>query len=462
MTHSIRFACALMFALSVPAMAQQFYWPVHDALTLTNPKEWKLVTRLQVDHFNDLNPPSEELRQVTQWLDLDGGTVYFPIAPASGHAQLFLDRIESKLSLNDRVVDDTPKIYVNRSEEEPLPGGTFLIENSFNQMEKTSEFSLVITTIGRSWRTVYHEEAAKQIPWPKEWPAVCKSVFAPEPYIDFDAYGPFDLSALRAKVLEWTNGDPQSLPPAITAKWLAVKVAEHYQISGFGINTTTARVGSTFATVPTLSSFEIQGAEYAFEFGRGSKYNLAALLVAAYRIAGIPARMVIGYDTRDIVNRRDRDVSERLSVWVEFALYDEAEPEEERRLAWIPVDIVRLRDSAAWTHDFERPLRYFGTNEYFDDMIPISYHFSAYWVPGVSYGFGQSESTDVATYLSRRRGTDGLRRPSAPAPAWWTWNATPAMPSRASQWIALSPTSPSNRELGPMPEAVRRGNPPRP
>ena len=60
-------------------------------------------------------------------------------------------------------------------------------------------------------------------------PAIARSLFEQEMFIDYGPFGPYDLAELKARVDRWTEGNPQALPPAVTAKWLAFKVAEAYR-----------------------------------------------------------------------------------------------------------------------------------------------------------------------------------------------------------------------------------------
>jgi hypothetical protein len=442
-----RIGVVLALAWSGSAAAQEVYWDVHKVMTLTRPEEWKFQARVQVGNFDNTTPSTERVYQATRWFDTQSGNVFFPLAPSSGHAQAFMKHFGGSLMLNDVVVDDEAKVYVNRQEGEPLPGGSFLVEMGFGGFSEVKEMTLVLTWYGRSWRTEYDEAAARSLGWPTEWPAVCKSVFEPEMWVDYGPSGPYDMSKVREKVLEWTEGNPQALPPALTAKWLAMKVAEAYRPSGRGVNGPAGSVRGLPASTTALGAFWLDGPSHALAEGRGSKFDLVTLLVASYRAAGIPARVVIGYDFRKPLNKPRPGDADSMRAWVEFALYDEHEADEKRRLVWVPVDIVKLQASSAWTQDFERPLKYFGTHDELDEVIPIAYHFNAYWVPGVSYG----------TYLS-----DANRAATAFGPALWSWNAVPGVPSIAGQWLSFQRDSPMAQFVDPLPEGARKGRGRRP
>jgi len=453
--------CLLVSALALTAagraLAQEYYWEVSPFLTLTRPEVWKLNIRLQVDNFEDENITGV-LVHSTKRFDAESGSVFFPLVPATASSQTFIDRFEGVLRINDRIVDEEPEIYVNRGEGKPLPAGTFLVEFAFGPIEQMGEMSLNMTTYGRSWETRYDEEAAARVDWPDELPPVLQTVFEPELYVNQGPFGPYNLRSVRDKVMEWTDGNPKALPPAQTAKWIAIKVAEAYR----PINRGWGGPGGESAEglpISAFSSFVVDGPEFALEQGRGSRFNLPVLLVACYRAAGIPARIVIGYDFARTLNASRGPDGDRLRCWVEFALYDEHEPDEKRRLTWVPVDIVKLQASSAWTQPFERPLKYFGTHDELDEVIPIAFHFTPYWAPGISYGRYFFETVDARRYYEQTYGFD--RRKTMYAPSLWSWNVMPAPPRWAGQWIDFMKDSPMSTMIDPLPAEVKRGNPPR-
>lgn len=443
-------------ALVAPSAAQELFWDVSPYLTLTDPEEWKFSVRLQVDNYED-ESRTGLVEHATKVINIESGTVYYLIAPATSHAQTFFDHTEGQVLLNDVIVDDSPTIFIDRGKDVPMPGGSFLAQFDLPRSERISEMTLLLTTYGRSWETIYHEEAASQVPWPAEWPPIAQSLFQPEMYIDYGPFGPYDLSNLKAKVLEWTEGNPQALPPAVTAKWLAWKVAQAYRpinqgYTGPGGSSTNGQSTTVF------SAFLVDGPEFALERGQGSRFNLPVLLTAAYRAAGIPARIVIGYDFSDKNGRKQTD-AERLHAWVEFALYDPAIADEKQRLTWVPVDIIELQARGAWTQPFDKPIRYFGTNKYLDEVVPIAFSFSPFWVTGVSYGRYAYENDRTRLYYTRRH--DISRESRFFAPSLWSWNVQPAPPAWAGQWMDFSKDSPQRTALDPLPADAHRGAPPR-
>lgn len=449
--------CGAVLTLAGRAAAQELYWELSPFMTLTHPEEWKFTVRLQVDNFEDENYNSITAQHATKAFDAQSGVVYYPIAPATGHAQTFFNKTEAVLKLNDTIVDDEPEIFINRGADVPMPGGAFLAAMSFDAFAGVREMSLVITTYGRSWETVFDEDEAAKIPWPAEWPAIATGLFEPEMFIDQGPFGPYDLSALKKQVLEWTEGNPQAVPPSVAAKWIAFKVAEAYRPTFRGY---TGPVGEATQGVQTnaFGAFIVDGPAFAFERGRGSRFNLPVLLTAAYRAAGLPARMVIGYDFRNEKVNRKPD-GDKLHAWVEFALYNPLEPNEKLRLTWVPVDIIELQSRSAWQQDFERPLEYFGTHKHLDEMVPIAFSFTPYWIPGVSYGRYAFEGEDSIRYY--RKNHDISREARFFAPSFWSWTAQPSPPIWAAQWMDFSRDTPQRSAIDPLPADVKRGAVPR-
>ncbi len=446
----------LVAGLAGVAPAQSYHWQVSPFMTLVEPREWKMSIRLQVYNFEDERIRPEIYQLPVKRMDFTGGTVFFPIVPATSFSQTFINHMTSSLSLNDRVVDEEAEIFVDRGDK-PLPAGTFLAELTLSEHENVHQMTMRLTTTGRSWEVLFDEERAAQVGWPKELPPVLQGLFEPEMFIDRGPYGPYSLTEIKKRVLEWTEGDPKALPPAKTAKWLALKVAELYNPTGRGFGGPVGE-SSNFQPVTAFGAFNVDGPAYALEIERGSKYNMSTLLVACYRAAGIPARLVIGYDFSETIDESET-VGDRLRCWVEFALYDETEPDEKKRLTWVPVDVEKLRLAGAWTQPFDRPMEYFGQSDEWDTLIPLAFHFTPYWAPGVSYGRYNHETNETRRYYRDRHGFD--RNQAAFGPSLWSWNVLPGPPRWAGQWLNFNKDSPMNTEVDPLPPEAKRGAPPR-
>jgi hypothetical protein len=145
-----------------------------------------------------------------------------------------------------------------------------------------------------------------------------------------------------------------------------------------------------------MEGLEVVGAPEAARRRRGTPYDLVAVLTAVYRSAGIPARMVVGYDTGQ--DSGDKFLGEKksgeLRPWVEFALVGK-----DNKLVWVPVDIVMMRKRTPSLRDMNKPWKYFGNNDELNHVLPFSFH---YHPPTTVVAHG--------------------------APAFWGWMVTPEPP----------------------------------
>ncbi|MEO0716387.1 MAG: lyase family protein, partial [Planctomycetota bacterium] len=157
--------------------------------------------------------------------------------------------------------------------------------------------------------------------------------------IDYGPDGAYDMRPIEELVNEWTGGNPRGAKPYLAAKWLLGRVVEHVQPSAPGFNND--RGGS-------IEGLDVQGAAATAVNKRGSAIDMALLLTAVYREAGIPARLVVGYDAgSDKEQQRflktSRANAPEIRAWVEFALFDEAAG----TLTWIPADPHAMRKSSS-------------------------------------------------------------------------------------------------------------------
>lgn len=288
--------------------------------------------------------------------------VVFPLIPGSASSRTEDAGIQGRVEINDRVVAAQPAALLDG-----YPAGTRLGRwdlANVNAREMELHISMPVT----SFRTQFDEQAAAQIDWPTgDWPAEAASCFEPQMYVNYGPDGEYDMAPVQALVREWTNNRPKSIPPVRTAKWLLAQVVEHVQPSGDGFN---------FDRAGMIEGVDVQGAPATAAQRRGSQFDIALLLVAVYREAGLPARLVVGYDAASSREERRflrtrRASAPALRAWVEFALYDEAR----KRLTWIPVDPVALRrqSSRIPPQFMERPQNFFGSHDELDGVVPFAF-----------------------------------------------------------------------------------------
>lgn len=370
-------------------------------IQLTRERGWTLKAHLMVRAPKEYD---KDGMPIDQSFAFESAVVVFPILGRTGSSKLDGPDgqwpITWKLRIDGRDPGGTFEYVQNH------PGGTDLGKWTI-QNQRCEYFELELQYPMLCYETRYDEQKAASVPWPKgPWPAECQATLQRQMFLD---YGPdesgqmrqYDLSRLDALVKQWTEGkDPKSIPPATLAKWLAGQVQEFFQISGNGLSW--SRLGE-------LEGMDVQGVEVSARTGRGSQFDLVALLTAAYRRAGLPARMMIGFDVGEAEDDRFLEKKSRsdndLRAWVEFALWDEAS----RTLTWVPVDIVRMRKSSSRMQNFNQTWRWFGTNDELDQVIPMSHHFHP--------------PTTVRAYN---------------APAMWGWLMFPDAPYRAEQALGLS------------------------
>lgn len=273
----------------------------------------------------------------------------------------------------------------------------------------------------------FDERRAMEVGWPKGgWPAAAQSTFTPQMFLDLGPDGkPQDLTKLKAMVAEWTGNDPKGVGPVKLAKYLAQQVVQNFQIM---------REPVIYYQGIEVLGVDLQPVEQSVETMRGTEFDLVNLLTAVYRAAGLPARVVIGWDTRRTQSSATRPgTAEELRAWVEFCLFDEhgaaaeqtgarfprtgpdGRRQDDRDVAgkhlvnWVPVDVVQLAKRGGRNQRLEQPWRFFGTMEDLDAVIPFAFQ----WHP----------PTTVRAYVR---------------PAFWGWTVWPKTPDDGSQRLRFS------------------------
>lgn len=346
-------------------------------------------------------------------------TVVFPIAPMTAGATPHDDAVTGWLKVDDREVATNPRL--TKKSAGNYPGGTRLIQfttrtgSNSNEVPdgNAREVEMQVDIPMTCARTRFDEKSASEVDWPKgDWPAVVKSVFQPQIYVETYYDGaPYDLTRLKELVKNWTNGDPKSVRPVVLAKALAAEIVRAFQPTGD--SRATLRTGE-------LQGFALDGVEQTALTGRGSEFDIACLTTAAYRIAGLPARLVIGVEAEDVDKKNFLDSKRsgrgKFRAWVEFALFDEVN----NTLNWIPVDIVKIRKQSSRPQPLDRAWKYFGTHDELNLITPIALQFHP--------------PTTVIAYS---------------VPGLWGWMVTPNPPSTAYQALYFDAYRTSSRPADP-------------
>jgi hypothetical protein len=375
-------------------------------LTRGHSHDWTLTTTIDLRAYQDIRSrDSKGNRKVTfdTWT-FENATVVFPFIPDTASSETVESSYTGKVTLDDQLRDDTPE-FIKRVDNGM---GAWLAKWEVGPADKAREMELEVSVSMTCYETVFNEDAAKTVGWPQgAWPAEAASALLPQPFIDHDSSGPYDMEPVKKLVKEWTNGDPKKVPPMVLAKWVAGQVVQSVQVSGDGFS---------FDRTGLLEGLDLQGPGETARRKRGSPFDIACFLVAAYREAGLPARLVIGFDKseEEATFLKKTDSKGGLLAWVEWCLYDESD----NSVTWVPVDIAEMRRTQSrLPKDFmNKPLKYFGTHERLDDMMPFAFHFHP--------------PTTVVSYGS---------------PGFWGWLVFPELPQNCSQSISLRGATTSTR-----------------
>lgn len=342
----------------------------------------------------------------------------FPVLPSTGSSDPYPREVRGSLSLNGRTVDDSPEYMTG------YPGNVRYArfdagDNTSTTMCRQVQLEIVLPM--RCYRTRFDEAAALRVPWPTgAWPDEAASLLRPQLFIEtgIDAQGKvreFDPQPVKDALARFLGEeqirDPKRVNPIALAKILTGKVWSNIQIDGDGVAGT--RTGE-------IAGLDLKPPAWTLRDRRGSPHDVNTLLVALMREAGLPARVVVGWDVSSSGDKFLKSGSRRnsLRAWVEFCLYDEAN----NTINWVPVDVVRMRATTSRPPALTQNWRFFGTHPDLDSVAPFAFHYHP--------------PTDVASY--------GF-------PGFWGWFVTPATPASAEQFLRFSAAS--------LP--VRGGEPPR-
>jgi hypothetical protein len=335
--------------------------PKNAIIDHVKPHDW--VVDIQIN----LHAPStvEANKRVTlRNFDFTSASIVFPVLKETGSSVLSGD-FAGKLFLQNVDQNVEPTLLAN------FHSGTQLANwklTGWTGTDITVQATLPITC----YETIYDDRAAEALGWPAAWPAVAASTFEPQSFVDIDPFtlgkdgkpSPYDMTVVKDLLKKWTKGqDPKKLKPAVLAKYLAGQVMREIQINGSGLQG---------ATTGELEGFILQGAPKTLLDRRGSEFDQICALAAVYRMAGLPARTVIGWDTEgdDRGSFLGKRASGSLRGWVEFALVDG-----KGALVWIPVDIARMRKSSPVPPPLSSPWPFFGSHKELDEVAPIAFQF---------------------------------------------------------------------------------------
>lgn len=336
----------------------------------TGHRDWTLVMQLRLSGSQPLTEPGTVNNIPTLKVRVDEATILFPMPLASSSHGMWDDRLVGRLMIAGRTVVDRPRLRDGYQAFERL--AVWDVRNvEANDIVIQMEVSMTC------YETRIDEARAVRMPWPQEWSPELAACLRPQLLIESDAP---QVKDLLAKWMTQAPGgsDPRKNPPYTLAKYLAGRVVSHYQpASGTRATTARGRSGLNYSGV-TVGGLNVEGAALAAANGRGPVLDSSNLLVAIYRAAGIPARLVVGYDLRAQEEKRLRgrpsDVQDNQTrAWVEFFLAGEGGVGG----CWIPVDIQRQREFSSRPPNLNQRWQFFGHHEDLDVMCPMAFH----WLP---------------------------------------------------------------------------------
>jgi Transglutaminase-like superfamily len=319
-----------------------------------------LGVRIVVDGYQTPTTQIRRDRQVEiRELQFDSAAIVFPVLATTGSSITDINAVESRLKFDDIDQDASP-VYREGYHSGTRLARWVLLNKRGRQVELELKVPMTV------WETIFDEQASYNVPWPKDnqWSPTAASTFEPQMFID---HAHPAVTALLERI---TGGEPaKSLPPVLFAKYAAGQVAE--------LIAPALGAGQAATRTSVFTGFDILGASTAIEQRQGTIFDVPAALVAVYRAAGLPARLVIGRELDSAKGGGGSALSGRASrgadlhAWCEFCLYDPATKKE----LWVPVDPLRMRATSSRAPDLSRPWRYFGTHDQLGDTLPFSFTF---------------------------------------------------------------------------------------
>lgn len=323
-----------------------------------NYRDWTIGAIVRLHSFQYRLDENDVYERSNEPTVLDAVAMVYPLIGGSAMHDAYLDRVSSEFSVGNVKLDLEPRTLAN------YQGGTMLGVWEAEDIHTTQALQLRVDIPMTCYETRIDEKIAQTYDWPAgDYKPMIASCLEPQLYIE---PGHPEIQRL---VQEWTKGNVRNAKPYLAAKFLAGKVVEHFQPTEGLYESAGRGPHRGHVTAVLLEGFNVHGAAYAAAKGEGSRFDIACLLTAVYRAAGIPARMVIGLDIKET---REAELPV-LRAWTEFYLYDEKAEAGE----WIPVDVFRQREFSSRMPPLKQRWQFFGHNEEFDFVAPLSYH----WLP---------------------------------------------------------------------------------
>ncbi len=409
MTHMLRILACLL-AL-IPATRAGAAPPPSRFLTYVEERDWTVHIEVELRPENVLYAPDLtgiNAPYTTPSYAFRSADVVFPLLESTGSSTTLLDNFNFKSRLlwesiehanQPALIASAPAIgRFGHWRLNALPDGADYIGHRLRLI-------LDIPVLCRETRL--NERAASAVRWPvRPWTPEMQSALEPQRFVESDDPA---IDRLLTELLP--NQPPRSMPPLLTAKTILARVIERYQPTTMGYD---------FGSAGLVRGFDIKGARAVAESdsNKVSPFDLPCVLVALYRAAGLPARLVIGFDP--VASEKQRYAI--FHAWAEFYLFDESAPptkpgDPPGQGQWIPVDPIRQRDFSSRAPPIRSPWLFFGTHEDLKDIVPLAHTFhpplSVLNAPMFAYG----------------------------SPALWGWRPEPGLPLLDQQLRAFGARS---------------------
>lgn len=368
MTHTYRILTILL-AILLGAHSRAAPPPPSLFLTFVEERDWTIHLEVELRPENVLYAPDltgNQAPYTTPTYAFRSADVVFPLLESTASSTTLLDNFNFKSQLLWESVE-----YANQ----PALIATSPAIGRFahwrlNPLPDDRRYSghrmrLILDIPVLCRETRLNERAAAAVRWPiHPFPPHIAAALEPQRYVESDDPA---IDRLLSELLP--NQAPRSLPPLLTAKTLLARVVERYQPTTMGYD---------FGSTGLVRGFDIQGARAVAESDSNklTPFDLPCILVALYRGAGLPARLVIGFDP--VASEKQKYPI--FHAWAEFYLLDESAPplnpgDPPGRGEWIPVDPIKQREFASRPPPINSPWLFFGTHEHLKDIVPLAHTF---------------------------------------------------------------------------------------